>query len=27
VLTTNNPECVNFINSPLARKILKAAGH
>jgi hypothetical protein len=27
VLTTNNPECVNFINSPLARRILKTAGH
>ena len=27
VLTTKNPECVNFINSPLARRILKAAGH
>ena len=25
VLTTNNQECVNFINSPLARRILKAA--
>jgi hypothetical protein len=27
VLTTSNPECVNYINSPLARRILKAAGH
>lgn len=27
VLTTNNPECVTFINSPLARRILKTAGH
>jgi hypothetical protein len=25
VLTTNNQECVNFINSPLARRILKSA--
>lgn len=25
VLTTNNPDCVTFINSPLARRILKAA--
>ena len=27
VLTTNNQECVNFINSPLARRVLRAAGH
>jgi hypothetical protein len=25
VLTTNNQECVNFINSPLARRFLKKA--
>jgi hypothetical protein len=27
VLTTNNQECVNFINTPLAQRILRAAGH
>jgi hypothetical protein len=26
VLTTNNQECVSFINSPLARRILRTAG-
>lgn len=26
VLTTNNPECVNIINSPQARSILKKLG-
>jgi hypothetical protein len=26
VLTTNNQECVTFINSPLARRILREAG-
>lgn len=26
VLTTNNPECVSFINSPLARRVLARAG-
>jgi hypothetical protein len=26
VLTTNNQECVNFINSPLAKRVLRAAG-
>jgi hypothetical protein len=25
VLTTNDQECVNFINSPLARRVMKAA--
>ena len=27
VLTTNNQECVNFINTPLAQRILRATGH
>jgi hypothetical protein len=27
VLTTNNQDCVRIINSPVARRILKAAGH
>jgi hypothetical protein len=26
VLTTNNQECVNFINSPLAQRVLRTAG-
>lgn len=26
VLTTNNKECVDFINSPLARRVLRATG-
>jgi hypothetical protein len=27
ILTTNNQECVNFINTPLAQRILRDAGH